>query len=229
LTAAKAVPLVFGVAAHNAVENYIRGDKKESLFKHWESAWEATVEASGEIAWGNKSFDSESVVGERIFTNQKIINMVNGIAPMEDNNYKYIEHFFEFVIPGIRVPFVGYVDIIGEDGIICDFKTSSKRWPTGNEKMELQPLLYLAGMARTGARNFVATDKFRYYIFVKQTGEPQHILMEDITKERIEWAVEQVRQVWKGIRAESFPVTSKFGWWCNPSYCEYWDACGRTG
>jgi len=218
-------PLIFGTAFHKTTGGYIQSGHQGNIINRWSSVWKETVAKNADnIFWGNRNYMTELTVGKRMLNSASIRNLLNETNVLIDNKGRcQIETYFSFSIPGVDVPFIGYIDIITDDRVLGDFKTSKNKWDIDTAFTYFQPYFYLAG-AKTLNLD-VDLTRFNYYIFVKD-GNAQKITLEGITESRIDWYLDQVRSVWRGISAESFPICTDMKW-CSPKYCEYWSACGR--
>jgi hypothetical protein len=124
------------------------------------------------------------------------------------------------------VPVIGYIDLVGADGVPHDFKTSAFSWNSEKAAAETQPLFYLAALNQAGVQ--AHGYRFRHVVLVK-TKTPQAQVIE--TQHRIGelfWLFEMIQAVWQGIEKGSFPP-SPGAWSCTPKYCNHWELCrGRA-
>ncbi|MBD3251528.1 hypothetical protein GF380_03675 [Candidatus Uhrbacteria bacterium] len=210
--------LVFGIAFHNVIEAYVASGG--SLQSHWQKAWSRAMARQHDVDWGIKGADDIYALGERMCASKSIQNTVAGLA---DGGTPLIEQYIEFIIPGVGVPFVGYVDMILPDGTVIDFKTSSRAWKPGSGDDSLQAAFYIAGLRANG---YEVKDEFKFYVFTKSKLEGM-VIPTTVDERRIAFALDTARSVWRGIKAEAFPPASSYGWWCSPKHCEYWDVCRK--
>lgn len=218
--------MLFGTAFHNVVEAYIREDHAPDLPELFRAEWAQQVEACQEIAWGRRTYEGMMALGVRMCASPDIIGALTqmGVA-LTATGAPMIEHFFKFDIPGLDVPFLGYIDLVHDDGVIGDLKTSRTCWTPLDARMSLQAPLYMAGLRSTGRE---VGSFFRHHVFAKDRAGYE-LWETEITEERIAWACEQVRAVWMGVKHGVFPPSTSMAWWCSPSWCAYWDVCGRAG
>lgn len=216
---------VFGSASHECVEARIVAGGGDSLLERWPYHWEKQLEERYDIDWGRKTPEAMDAVGKRLFGSKAVQRAVDRVRPYVDKAGKVcVERYFEFEIEGVGVPFVGYVDIVEDDLVVADFKTSSREWKEGKSEMEMQPLFYIAGLRAVGID---VRSAYRHYVLVK--GKPQVQRFEvEVAEGRIEWALDRVREVWRGMESGVFPMCSQMAWWCSPKWCEYWTECGRV-
>lgn len=221
ITGPTSTNLIFGSAFHAVIENAVIHHDK-SLIDLWKHHWKAQVDRNTDIAWDGKTFEALEAIGLRMVGARATKDAITQIVPLRNEKTKaMIETRIEFTVEGVPVPVIGFVDIITDDGIPCDFKTAARAWAKGKEKNELQPLIYLPALKEMGLYD---GNLFRYYVFVKQNGSVQK-LEHIYSDEQIAWGLEQVRQVWNGIEAGVFPAASSMGWWCSKKWCEYWETC----
>lgn len=210
--------LVFGSAFHNTVENFLlpQNTEQQSLLTLWQQKWTEQI-GKDEINWGiEHTPESYFNEGVRMLGNKDI---QEGIAVIKA---KEIECKVELRVPAVPVPIVGYIDVITQDGVPGDFKTSKASWSNDKALGEMQPLFYLAALNQAGVS--VPGWTFRHYIFVK-TKTPQFQMIEHVHKpSQLMWLFNMIQSVWKGIEAEIFPMNPT-GWKCSPNYCEYWGDC----
>ena len=224
------VALIFGSAFHGAVEAKIRGGEysEKSFGQHWETAWAKQLEERGDnTRWGKTTPEAMNQLGLRMIGTESIQRAINSIVPLRDKDGKpQIETFFKCIIPGVSIPFVGYIDVIEKSGLPADFKTAKGLWKTEKARIELQPAYYVYGMRRN---DFVLPEPvdFTYYVFTKQAPKAQ-VVKTPVTRERIQWALEIARNVWHRIEAKAFTPASTMGWWCSEKWCDYWKECGRV-
>jgi hypothetical protein len=218
--------LVFGSAFHSTIEEYIKGAHQANLVDLWQTSWTRHVEATPQISWSD-SPESYCNTGIRMFTSPEITNGILSIKAMKGETGPVIEKKVELRVPGVPVPIVGYIDIITEDGIPGDFKTSSKSWTSDKAVNEMQPIFYLAALSQIGMS--VPAGRFRHFVFVK-TKTPQFQIMEHVHKPgEMFWLFGMIRRVWEAIESGCFPPNPST-WKCSPMYCEYWGMCrGKHG
>ena len=214
--------LVFGSAFHDALETYIK-NRETPLAHHWTHAWSSQLEQRETISWDKEPYTYEDL-GTAMFSNADTVSVIDAIQPLRVNDYPVIEERVELKVPGVPVPVIGFVDIIEEDGVPGDFKTSARSWTQKRANDELQPTFYLAALNQLGFE--LNPDlMFRYYVFVKNAKKPQLQIWEtQRTAADMFWMFGTVREVWQGIERHVFPPNPTT-WKCSPKWCEYWDGC----
>ncbi len=218
--------LVFGSAFHGAIEEHIKmreASQRCSLTERWSWNWAKQLRENGEIAWGSESKEEIFNQGVVMLSNGDVRAVIDSLKPMIVDQRVYIEQQVSLNVPSVPVNVIGYIDIITEDGIPGDFKTSSRRWDDGKAANELQPVFYLAALNQAGFPGN-PERKFRHYVFVK-TKRPQAQVIETRRGAAELLNVLQVtRDVWAGISAGNFPQNFRT-WKCNPRWCEYFSTC----
>lgn len=211
----------FGSVFHSVVEQYVVN--RLPLANLWDTKWKAQLEIDASIAWGDNSPENLFNEGIRILSNKEVLNTLHLIKPLVEADGPVIEKKIELRVPGVPVPIVGYIDMIAQDGIPVDFKTSSRSWDLKKAQAEMQPTFYLAALNQLGYKGN-PQNQFRHYIFTK-TKTPQVQIWE--TRRSLQdmfWLFQLIREVWQGIQKEVFtpnPTT----YLCDPKWCAYWKDC----
>ena len=229
--------LLFGKAFHSTVEHDVRsrciGTGMQDLAGMWDKEWKKEVAAAGNVDWGTKSETEYFDDGVRMFSNKDVMHAVrqlNAIMmhPLIVGSDRVsvpapsVELKFEFQIDKVGVPIIGYIDIIGADGVPVDLKTSSQSWNQEKAAAEVQPAMYLAALNQCGYVQH--NGRFRYVIFVKTKTPKVQVIDITCSPEHIKWTMQMMRDVWRGIKGSVFPCNPT-GWKCSPKYCEFWEMC----
>lgn len=223
--------LLLGSAVHGAIESYITApnvpiNAADLMVNLWRESWSKQLTANeGRVDWGTDTPEALANQGLKMLTHPDTLVALDGLTPL---GLEWIEKRVELYVPGVPVPVVGYIDIVTEDGVPGDFKTSARSWSDDKATAETQPLFYLAALNQAGYR--LNPDwRFRHYVFVK-TKEPKVQIIEHGHKpSQLFWLFEMIRSVWQAIDAGVYPLNPT-GWKCAPGYCEYWTRCrGRAG
>lgn len=219
LPALTSTNLIFGSAVHAAVEAYVQmgGD----ITDLWHAAWvDQMAENEGRVDWGVETPEELFNQGVRMLTSSSTLAVLDTLHPL---GHDWIERKVELRVPGVPVPVVGYIDIVTDDGVPGDFKTSARSWTQDKANGEMQPLFYLAALNQAGyERN--PDWRFRHYVLVK-TKEPKVQIIEHSHKPaEALWLFEMIKSVWDAISAGVYPLNPT-GWKCSPQYCEYWSRC----
>lgn len=219
-----ATALVFGSAFHDTIEAAV-GNPLENLGAIWSLRW-ATRAAQDNIEWGAETPESLHNEGIRLLSDATVRNTILALKPLYVDERPVIERKVSLSVPGVPVPVIGYVDLVREDGVPCDFKTAARSWENGRAGNEMQPLVYLAALNQEG----VTHDwRFCHYVFVK-TKKPQVQIIEHAHRPvEAFWLFDTIRNVWNAIQAGAF-TENLSSWRCSAQYCEYWRWCrGKYG
>ena len=224
-----AAALVFGSAFHGVIEDYLTvpgGDLQST----WAERWHAQLEQDGTDAvdWGTDTPEALHNLGVSMFTAKEVIEPLSTIRAMVEDSGPVIERRVTLQVPGVPIPVIGYIDIITDDGVPGDFKTSARRWSDARGSDEMQPVFYLAALNQAAyAGN--PERRFRHYVFTKTKKPELQIIETTRTAGELLWLLDMIRSVWEGIAAGAFPMNPST-WKCSPQYCEYWSRCrGRYG
>lgn len=222
--------LLFGSAIHNTIEGFI-ATKTESgsspdLTLLWPMQWAAAVEREPNCEWGADTPAEHFNEGIRLLSNPDLQQMVNRLTPLRDDQGLFMERKVELRVPGVPVPIIGYIDLVTNDGIPGDFKTSAQQWSQDKAKDELQPLFYLAALNQLGRS--VPGLRFRHYVITKAKVSKVQVIETQHTWDSIFWLYGLIQQVWRAIEAESF-VVNPHAWLCGPKYCGAWSKCRGRG
>lgn len=210
--------LAFGSAFHSTVEQHLQGEG--DLLPLWQKNWSVQLEKQ-QINFGSDTVESFANEGIRLFTNPDILNGILSIKPGKDEVGYQIERQVILRVPNVSIPIVGYIDVITQDGVPGDLKTSGKSWSPEKAYSETQPLFYLAALNQAGVK---IDWHFKHYVFVK-TKTPQFQIHEHIHKPtEVMWLFQMIQNVWKGIESGVYPQNPT-SWKCSPNYCEFWAYC----
>lgn len=211
--------LAFGGAFHSTIEEYLRvgGD----LLDHWEEKW---VEKTGEA---EVEFDAETdeamyQLGTEMFQHPAVREGLSQIKPMRIGEALMIEQKVSLEVEDVPVPVIGYIDVITDDSLPGDFKTSSNRWSASKAEKEIQPLFYLAALDQAGIE--LPAWTFRHFVFTKRKVDFQHFETHFNPRQQ-EWLHQMIQNVWRGIENEVFFENPMSDWACSEKFCEYWTLC----
>jgi hypothetical protein len=212
--------LLFGTAIHNTIENNIAIHASTGasvlLPDMWKENWGAAVEREPNCEWGADTPEQHYNEGLRLLANPELQQMVNRLTPLRDDSGLFMERKVELRVPGVPVPIIGYIDIVTNDGVPGDFKTSAQQWSQEKAKSQLQALVYLAALNQMGKPS--PGMRFRHFVIVK-TKQPKVQMIE--TQHTID-------SIWRAIESESF-VPNPDAWLCKPQFCNAWSRCIGKG
>lgn len=213
--------LLVGSAFHGTVERAVV--ERAPLPALWPQVWAAKLEADGAaVEWGVETPEQHFNDGLRLVSAEPVQRMVDAIRPQVDGDGACIERKMQIEVPGVPVPVIGYIDIVTDDGVPGDFKTSKTKWSQADAEGEIQPLFYLAALHQAGRPS--PGNMFRHFVVTK-TKEPTATVIEHThTWDEIFWLYDLIRRVWRGIEAEVYP-TNPNAWLCSQKWCAYWADC----
>ncbi|MEE4195245.1 MAG: PD-(D/E)XK nuclease family protein [Anaerolineae bacterium] len=212
-------PLAFGGAFHNTIEDYLiaGGDLRD----HWQTRWTEKNEEEG-VSFDPEEMDALFQQGLEMLASPSIAEGLTQIKPMWIGDQPMIEQKVSLEVENVPVPVIGYVDVITEDHLPGDFKTSSRKWSISKAENEIQPLFYLAALEQSGMT--LPEWTFRHYVFTKANYEFQQLDSHFHPRQQ-EWLHQMVQNVWRGIENEVFFENPMSDWACSKNYCEYWTLC----
>ncbi|MFO7742773.1 MAG: PD-(D/E)XK nuclease family protein, partial [Anaerolineae bacterium] len=161
--------LIFGSAFHEAVEQYLTmrhsGDELP-VAELFDATWETQLEQNDDVDWGDDSEESLLETATRMLTDDSIVAQIDALRPLIIDNAPVIEKYVTITVPGVPIPIVGYIDIITDDGIPGDLKTSGRKWYGDKAEQEMQPVFYLAALNQEGY-DLNPELRFRHYVYTK--------------------------------------------------------------
>lgn len=206
--------LVFGSAMHDAIEALAGGDAEPTQV--WQAAWEKHTSANPDLDWGDDTPEALHNNGIRMLNDASVIAGIRALK------LTAIEERVELQVPGVPVPVIGFIDLITEDGVPGDLKTSAKSWTQEQAQNEMQPVFYLAALNQAGTP--VPDGRFRHYVLVK-TKTPQWQVWETRhTNAEMFWLFRMIADVWTGIDRGVF-VPNPGSWRCSARFCDYFAMC----
>ena len=144
----------------------------------------------------------------------------------DDYTVKSVAEPFSVTIPGVERPLIGEFDLVVEEGgqepCVCDWKTSSSRWPAGKADYERQATAYCYAYRSKHQHN----PLFRYDVFTK-TKQPQVGSWYTVRTEDELYRFEGLcRQVERCVDAGAFYRNESQ---MNCADCPYRDRCRKGG
>jgi hypothetical protein len=232
-----AAALVTGRAVHETLQESIRQrvhgglpdfDSTRTLLTE---RWTRQLEAEPVDDWQGKSEAYEFERAAEIVAQPGFLELVYAIEPMiGDDGEPMIERKINLKLPGVETPVIGFIDLIGRDGVPYDFKTASKDWTEAKARGERQPLYYLAALGQERWPHNKAL-KFRYIVFTKGKPDGRKPRPPSIAQFEVQaspaglfWAVRAAAEAHRGITAGVFPPNPA-SWKCSARFCDYWNLC----
>jgi CRISPR/Cas system-associated exonuclease Cas4 (RecB family) len=243
---------LLGSAVHEAVGQYLiarLSDPAPDLDRLWRAALGKLVrrnEQAAGIAWVRDQ-DAVLVEGRQMLVMARDLwldhypagepsrqhriatlpTLLDTITLLISGGKPAIERLVRMAIPGIAVPFVGFVDWVEAGGIPADLKTTSSPWSVESANLELQPTFYLAALQQMGLA-LHADLLFRHYVLVRGETPKVQVIETRRRPADLEWALDLARGVWRAIENDMFHPNPTHRW-CDPRYCEYWGICRGKG
>lgn len=219
--------LVFGTAFHGAIEQAIRlqhcgAAGPDAPDRLWQDAWDAAVERTP-VAWGDVLPEQLGNEGYRLFASAPVQDLIPTLAPLVDDAGPFIERRVEIRIPAVPVPVIGFIDLVGADGVPVDFKTSARAWTPHQAASEVQPLYYHTGLAQSGYRGN-PEGRFRHVVFVKGRTPQVQVLETTHTPSELFWLAGVIREAWRAIDQGVF-APNPGGCFAYGRKCEFWGLC----
>lgn len=228
--------LFYGSVWHNTVEEYISvsatgTDALAAIYKH---NWEKQLQKEGENTHWMKGEEAETKeLGEAWITGNIDAPGTNSMAAFldtikpkkrkgEGEKPYFIEEFVKLHVPNVPIPIIGFIDVITDDDIPTDFKTSGSSWSEKKAADEMQPLFYLAALSQAGIR--VPNRQFRHVVFVKNKTPKVQSITTTHNMAKLLWLYRVIEGVWNAIEAGAFPVNPT-NWLCSKFYCDFWGSC----
>jgi hypothetical protein len=222
--------LLFGTGVHGTIEQSIadraEGAPHRPLTDIWAEKWNTAVEREPNCEWGADTPEQHYNEGIRLLANPELQQMVNRLTPLRDEQGLFMERKIELRVPGVPIPIIGYIDIVTNDGVPGDFKTSAQQWSNEKAREQLQPLVYLAAMNQMGKPS--PGMRFRHFVITKTKQPKVQVIETQHTIDALFWMFELVQKVWRAIESESF-VPNPDAWLCSPKFCNAWSRCRGRG
>ncbi len=210
--------LLFGTAWHKMIRQSV--ESKDELLLSWSKSFNDILEQNNEA--GDWFLDAD-ILGQRMLAVPEIATTIQGLEVQPDT----LELPIELRISGVPIPVIGFIDMIGNDGVAIDIKTSGKKWSQSRADTDLQVTFYLAALEQLGLVTLPA--KFRFMIFTKTSKPVVQILETERTHADVFALYGLVNEVWQAIRQEVYLSTDPSNWWCSQKWCGFHDICEYGG
>jgi len=116
------------------------------------------------------------------------------------------------------------IDLIARGMGIVDHKTAWRKWATGREHKEVQPLAYALPFWRKEKKLLDFTFSVFYPNIVERKRDCFEFRKTSPNAKSIEAFAQIVRNVGM-MMVEERPVPNTSGWWCSEKWCGWWDVC----
>lgn len=207
--------LVAGIAFHNAAERALVAKRDDDCVQTSEEVAE-TARDEAEAGLDEAVLEEGQTRGA---IKDKAARLSAGWAKdlLPEQRPVLVEESWETMIDDVKV--VGRMDMVDEDGVVKDWKTSSKAPPNAHT---------LASNPQTGLYSLASGSESVTYAYIvdnktgvkcKEVEVPQ-----DLTARSVTLASELVVDVAAAIRSGVFP-RNQTGWWCSARWCGYYSQC----
>jgi putative RecB family exonuclease len=219
--------LVFGSAIHKALAAYYMEKKSgiimslEEIHDAYEQFWEMEAKDNEEINYAEgKNYETYIADGKNL------LSAWHENLTADDFKVIAIEEGFSFIIPGIDIPIVGFIDLIQADEagtiIITDFKTTSRAYSADDIDKNMQINIYQLALKSNGYADKEIILKLDCLIKTKKPKfEQYYTIRTELDQQRL---IHKIQQVWEGIKKEVF-LPNDTGWKCK--YCQFKTACEK--
>lgn len=220
--------LELGSTIHQALADFnqlrMQGEMQslEELHANFEQYWRQAAEECDDIDYQEgKDFDLLLKEGKGLLTVYH--NSLTG----DEFKVIAIEQSFRFIIEGIAVPIIGFIDLIEVDPsgaiIIVDYKTASRAYSADQVDRNFQMTLYQMAAKAMGYHDREILLRLDCLIKTKKPRFEQFYTTRNYLDERR--AIKKIAEVWKGISREIF-IPNDLSWRCNgcgyKTYCDAW-------
>lgn len=133
-----------------------------------------------------------------------------------------VEQEFSVQLPGVKRPFVGRIDFLGDTGYVLEHKTASRRWAPERANTSLQVDAYYAARraeTKTNPRFFI------YDVAVKSTKPSVQVIQTDRSDFQVDLFIDRVIMLEQAIEVGLFPRCDPSAWYCNQKWCGYYLNC----
>lgn len=210
-------PRTFGKAFHAAVHELTIANVTEEVvdpLECWAKHWKKHTNGMGS-EWNRRT-------GEMILSDAEVLQFLEKIRPDQVDDKFMVEWRLDFSLPGVDVPFLGFVDVVA-NGVAADHKTSQSPWDSTRAAKSDQGLVYLAGLRAIGHDGPLT---FRHNVFIKNFKQPvrvQHFEV-DYDEDDLKYLEERIVETWEEMKDGNFNPNPR-AWCCNKKQCEFWKQC----
>lgn len=227
----RSVHLVFGSVFHETMEQYFlmreSGDAALSPAELFEGLWESALDNDQPVNWYHKTEHFYRQLGLSMFRYPVLLGLMDRLHPLILEDGPAVEKKIVYDIPHIPIPVVGYIDLITDDGVPCDFKTAGQAWSDSRADDADQPTFYIAGL-REMDLDYSSEGLFRYYVITKRPLPSVQTISTKRTTADIEALYDSLLSMWTSVSMSAFPRNLD-AWNCNARYCDYWSLCRGDG
>ena len=220
------VSLSFGSAYHRALEwvNLQRMDgtvpQSEESSDLFAEVWSRQLDSDGDIRFG-KDQDAETCLHQGMSMVAAYVEQIDPGERVIAVNEGFAVALVDAAGNVLEKPMIGELDLVVDSGgiVVCDEKSSARRWPKGQADKSLQPTAYLYAYQQIHGGEIVP---FRFQVAVKNK---QPVIEHHITHrtgDQFLRMVELVKMAERMIAAEHF-LPNEGSFYC--SGCPHHKAC----
>lgn len=222
---ATAPALAFGTAFHATLRDFYTPGKAmntDDLPGVWLEHFQAATK-DVEMDWSGGLAEETVGVGMRLMSATPVLTELAALSPrIAADGQPEMEVPITLRVPGVPIPVIGFIDFIGTDGTLYDFKTAARAWSVDQAEGEAQPLFYLAGANQMGIPH--RPGVFRHFVAIKSRTPKVEIHETPHTAAEVLWLFATVKGVWDAISAGLFPPSPK-ACFAYGQRCPYWSSC----
>ena len=191
--------LSFGTAMHKTIQGalLLNGDILTAGRKFETNLVQACLKDSIRLGTNDKA--NLLKLGQDLL-NEPIIQQM--IGEIKVSGPEQVEKKVEFLVPGVDLPVIGYIDIIDNNGHPYDIKTSAWDWDEARADAEIQPDFYLTALDLEGDHRHAGD--FSHLILVKKPDNPTAYMMDTHRVGYQERVFALVQKTWDGIQSEAW-------------------------
>lgn len=189
----------FGTAMHRAIQNSLvdGGISQKSADLFHKDLEVASLEAMYPMP--SKEFADLTALGRALLLEPNVQLLLNSVRI---SSQEQVERRLEFMVPGVPIPIVGYIDLLDDFGYPYDIKTSKWDWDEGKADAEVQPDFYLTAL---DANNIPGHGgKFSHIIVIKNIHSPNAYFMDTVRTNWKEKTYDLVQSMWNGVMREDY-------------------------
>jgi hypothetical protein len=222
------VSLSFGSAYHRALE-WVNLQRKEGVVPTpdesadlFAEVWSRQLAEDGDIRFG-KDQDAETCLHQGMDMVAAYVEHIDPVERVVAVNEAFAVAMVDAAGNVLEKPMVGELDLVVDcesDGtVVCDEKSSARRWPKGQADKSLQPTAYLYAWQQIHGGDIVP---FRFQVAVKNKKPVIEHHMTHRTQDQFQRMIELVKAVDEMIAAEHF-LPNEGSFYCGG--CPHQAAC----
>jgi hypothetical protein len=122
----------------------------------------------------------------------------------------------------------GYIDLLEENGLLSDWKTTTKVSPNA-KKMGMQlPYYSYEVINLMGLKPDTVVDARKIFL-IRGRRPGWDVVKYRVTLGRRKWFADAARECWKATQSDAY-VPNTSGWWCGAKWCSFYAMCqGELG